>query len=154
DTEVTVLRSDDPIRVYEHFATVYALSINIAGVPLGRGSFTESFLLFGYELSDYETLFGEKIAMFPEVTKERKTNWQGSIRKPLVDVEVYPKTEGGRLPVWVGVGGSPNSVIRAAHYGFDLMLAIIGGSPAQFAPFSNLFAQALEKFEKPMGRVG
>ena len=153
-TAVTVLSSDDPIHVFERFATVDALSNGRAEVILGRGSFTESFPLFGYELSDYETLFEEKIALFAEVIKEGKTNWQGSIRKPLVDVEVYPKTEGGRLPVWVGVGGSPNSVIRAAHYGFDLMLAIIGGRPSQFAPFSGLYAQALEKFGRPMGRVG
>ncbi|MGB3413778.1 MAG: LLM class flavin-dependent oxidoreductase [Microbacteriaceae bacterium] len=151
---VTVLSSDDPIRVYERFATIDALSNGRAEVILGRGSFTESFPLFGFELADYEVLFEEKIALFAELVKEGKTNWQGTTRTPLVDVEVYPKTESGRIPVWVGVGGSPQSVIRAAHYGFDLMLAIIGGSPAQFAPFSKLYGDALEKFGKPMGRVG
>jgi probable LLM family oxidoreductase len=146
---VTVLSSDDPVRVFERFATVDALSDGRAEVILGRGSFTESFPLFGYDLADYETLFEEKLGLFAELLTEGPVTWSGTKRASLQEHEVFPKTEHGRIPTWVGVGGSPQSVIRAASYGFPLFLAIIGGQPAQFAPFSRLYRQALDQFELP-----
>ncbi|OII25672.1 LLM class flavin-dependent oxidoreductase [Frigoribacterium sp. MCBA15_019] len=143
---VTVLSSDDPVRVFQRFATVDAISNGRAEVILGRGSFTESFPLFGLDLQDYEVLFEEKIQLFAELLKEGPTTWSGTVRAGLDSQEVYPKTEGGSIRTWVGVGGSPQSVIRAAHYGFPLFLAIIGGQPAQFAPYADLYRRALGEF--------
>ena len=145
-TSVTVLSSDDPVRVFERFSTLDALSGGRAEVTLGRGSFTESFPLFGLRLEDYEVLFSEKLDLFAEVLKERPVTWTGSIRAPLDNQVVYPPTESGRLPAWVGVGGTPQSVVRAAHYGLPLVIAVIGGSPAQFAPLADLYRQALSEF--------
>ena len=131
-TAVTVLSSDDPIRVYERFATLDAVSNGRAEITLGRGSFTESFPLFGYDLADYERLFEEKLDLFAAVREEEPFSWQGTTRAPLEDADVFPKTESGSLTTWIGVGGSPESVVRAARYGFGLMLAIIGGAPERF----------------------
>jgi probable LLM family oxidoreductase len=142
-TAVTVLSSDDPVRVYERFATLDAISHGRAEVTLGRGSFTESFPLFGFDLGDYERLFSEKLDLFAALRAEGRVSWEGSVRRPLVDAEVFPKTERGSLPAWVGVGGSPESVVRAARYGFGLALAVIGGEPARFAPYTDLFRRAL-----------
>ena len=114
---VTVLSSDDPIRVFQRFSTVDALSNGRAEVILGRGSFTESFPLFGFRLSDYETLFTEKLDLFAALLKGGPVTWQGSIRPPLKDQNIYPPVESGTLRTWVGVGGSPESVVRAARYG-------------------------------------
>jgi probable LLM family oxidoreductase len=139
---VTVLSSDDPVRVFERFATVDALSNGRAEVILGRGSFTESFPLFGYDLSDYEVLFEEKIALFAELRKEKPVTWSGTTRAPLVDADVFPKTESGALSTWVGVGGSPQSVVRTAAYGFPMMLAVIGGDAARYAPYIDLYRRA------------
>ncbi len=139
---VTVLSSDDPVRVFQRFATIDALSNGRAEVILGRGSFTESFPLFGYDLADYEVLFDEKIELFHQLLDEKPVTWSGTTRAPLVDADVFPKTESGRLRTWVGVGGSPQSVIRTARYGFGLMLAIIGGAPARFAPYVDLYRRA------------
>ena len=151
---VTVLSSDDPIRVFQRFATIEAISNGRADIIMGRGSFTESFPLFGYQLQDYQTLFEEKLNLFAEVHKEQPVTWQGSTRAPLVDQMVYPTTENGSLRTWVGVGGSPESVVRAAHYGFPLMLAIIGGQAERFAPFVELYHRALTQLEKPWQPVG
>ena len=151
---VTVLSSDDPIRVFQRFATIEAISNGRADIIMGRGSFTESFPLFGYQLQDYQTLFEEKLNLFAEVHKEQPVTWQGSTRAPLVDQMVYPTTEHGSLRTWVGVGGSPESVVRAAHYGFPLMLAIIGGQAERFAPFVELYHRALTQLEKPWQPVG
>lgn len=140
---VTVLSSDDPIRVFERFSTLDALSQGRAEVILGRGSFTESFPLFGYDLADYEILFAEKLDLFAQLLTEQPVTWSGSTRPPLEDVTVYPKTESGRLTTWIGVGGSPQSVVRAAHYRLPLMLAIIGGPPAQFVPFAQYYRELL-----------
>ncbi|WP_293782209.1 LLM class flavin-dependent oxidoreductase [uncultured Aeromicrobium sp.] len=140
---VTVLSSDDPIRVFERFSTLDALSRGRAEVIVGRGSFTESFALFGYDLADYEVLFNEKLDLFVQLLDERPVTWSGSTRPPLRDVTVYPKTESGRLTTWIGVGGSPQSVVRAAHYRLPLMLAIIGGPPAQFVPFAQYYRELL-----------
>ena len=139
---VTVLSSDDPVRVFQRFATIDALSNGRAEVILGRGSFTESFPLFGYDLADYEVLFDEKIELFHKLLDEKPVTWSGTTRAPLVDADVFPKTESGRLRTWVGVGGSPQSVIRTARYGFGLILAIIGGAPARFAPYVDLYRRA------------
>jgi probable LLM family oxidoreductase len=146
-TGVTVLSSDDPVRVFQRFATVDALSNGRAEITAGRGSFTESFPLFGYALDDYHTLFEEKLELLVELLKEGPVTWHGGTRASLTNQEVYPKTERGRIPLRVGVGGSPESVIRAARLGANLALAIIGGDPARFAPFSKLYRDALAKLE-------
>jgi probable LLM family oxidoreductase len=145
-TGVTVLSSEDPVRVYQRFATIDALSNGRAMVTAGRGSFTESFPLFGYELSDYNVLFEEKLELLVELFKEGPVTWSGTTRKGLTNQEVYPKTESGAMKMRVGVGGSPESVIRAARLGIPMALAIIGGDPARFAPYANLYHEALEKF--------
>lgn len=137
-TAVTVLSSDDPVRVYERFATLDAVSNGRAEVILGRGSFIESFPLFGFDLADYEVLFDERLDLFSRLRNEMPVTWQGSTRAALNNADVFPKTENG-FRAWVGVGGSPESVVRAAHHGYALMLAIIGGAAARFRPYVDLF---------------
>jgi probable LLM family oxidoreductase len=151
---VTVLSSDDPIRVFQRFSTLDAISHGRADVIMGRGSFTESFPLFGYALPDYQTLFDEKLNLFAQVLAGQPVSWQGTTRAPLENQMVYPPTESGALRTWVGVGGSPESVVRAARYGFPLMLAIIGGAPERFAPFVGLYQRALAQFGKSWQPVG
>jgi probable LLM family oxidoreductase len=151
---VTVLSSDDPVRVFQRFATVDALSHGRAEVILGRGSFTESFPLFGYDLADYDVLFEEKLELFAQLLSEDPVTWSGTTRAPLVEADVFPKTDSGRLRTWVGVGGSPQSVIRTARYGFPLMLAIIGGAPERFAPYIELYRRAAEQFGTVAHPVG
>ncbi|MFI8182365.1 LLM class flavin-dependent oxidoreductase [Actinacidiphila glaucinigra] len=151
---VTVLSSDDPVRVFQRFSTVDALSRGRAEVILGRGSFTESFPLFGYDLNDYDVLFEEKIELFAKLLDEKPVTWSGTTRAPLQDADVYPKTESGRLKTWVGVGGSPQSVVRTARYGFPLMLAIIGGAPTRFAPYIDLYRRAADQFGTTAHPVG
>ena len=143
---VTVLSSDDPVRVYQRFATVDALSNGRAEITAGRGSFIESFPLFGYDLSDYALLFEEKLELLVELLKERLVNWSGQTRAPLNNQNVFPKTERGAIPLRVGVGGTPESVVRAARLNAKLALAIIGGDPARFAPFANLYRKSMEDF--------
>lgn len=143
---VTVLSSDDPVRVYQRFATLDAASNGRAEVILGRGSFTESFPLFGLDLARYDELFEEKLNLFVELMSERAVTWSGSTRPALRGQRVFPTTESGSLKAWVGVGGSPESVVRAAHYGLPLVLAIIGGDPLRFRPFVDLFRRALGEF--------
>ena len=150
---VTVLSTDDPVRVYERFATLDALSGGRAEIILGRGSFTESFPLFGYQLDDYNVLFEEKLQLFAELLQEGPVIWSGTTRPPLTGQRAYPTTESGSLRVWVGVGGSPESVVRAARYGFPLVIAVIGGAPRRFAPFVDLYHRALAEFghsERPV----
>ena len=148
-TSVTVLSSDDPIRVFQRFSTVDALSRGRAEITVGRGSFIESFPLFGLDLSDYETLFEEKLDLLAAVVAEQPVRWQGSIRPPVQVDRVMPATESGHLPVWVGVGGTPQSVVRAAHYGFPVVIAIIGGSARQFVPLADLYRRALSEMGQP-----
>lgn len=143
---VTVLSTDDPVRVFQRFSTLNAISNGRAEVILGRGSFTESYPLFGYDMSQYEQLFEDKLEIFAELLKNEPVTWSGQTRSPLSDQMVYPPIESGSLRTWVGVGGSPESVIRAARYGLPLTLAIIGGSPTRFRPYVDLYHQALEKF--------
>ncbi|MCC8955121.1 LLM class flavin-dependent oxidoreductase [Bradyrhizobium sp. Pear77] len=151
---VTVLSSDDPIRVFQRFATVDAVSNGRAEVILGRGSFTESFPLFGFDLRQYNELFEEKLDLFTELLKQEPVTWQGKLRPPLSGQSVYPPVEHGRLKTWIGVGGSPESVVRAAHHDLPLMLAIIGGDPKRFAPYVDLHQRAYQQFgrtPKPIG---
>jgi len=146
-TAVTVLSTDDPVRVYERFATLDALSNGRAEVIVGRGSFTESFPLFGYPLDNYEVLFEEKLALFAAIRDADRTGepvrWRGTVRAPLEGMRVFPPVERPPLRTWVGVGGSPDSVVRAARYAFPLTLAIIGGDPRRFAPYVQLYHRAL-----------
>src|SRR3712207_6706392 len=151
---VTVLSSDDPVRVFERFSTLDAVSGGRAEVMLGRGSFTESFPLFGYALDQYELLFEEKLQLFVELLKEAPVTWSGHTRAALTDQTVYPPTESGSLTTWVAVGGSPESVVRAARHGLPLTLAIIGGAPAQFRPLVDLYHRALRHFGQPEQPVG
>jgi probable LLM family oxidoreductase len=151
---VTVLSSDDPVRVFQRYSTLDAISSGRAEVILGRGSSVDSFPLFGYDLADYEELFEEKTNLFAELLKGGPVTWHGNTRPALHNQDVVPHAEAGAFPVWIGVGGSPESVMRAARYGFSLMLAIIGGAPARFAPFPKLFRQALEAAGKGARPVG
>lgn len=145
---VTVLSSDDPVRVFQRFATLDAVSGGRAEVILGRGSFIESFPLFGYSLDDYEKLFDEKLELFAALLGEGRVTWSGTTRPALKDQVVYPQTAHG-LRAWVGVGGNPESVVRAARYGLPLTLAVIGGNPMRFAPLADLYRQALGHFGHP-----
>jgi len=149
---VTVLSSDDPVRVFERFATLDALSNGRAEILVGRGSFTESFPLFGFPLENYEELFEERLGLLAELLEERPVTWSGRTRATLASQRVFPPTASGALRTWVGVGGTPESVVRAARYGFPLMLAIIGGNPLSFAPFVDLYRRALAEFGKPVDR--
>jgi probable LLM family oxidoreductase len=151
---VTVLSSDDPVRVFERFSTLDAVSGGRAEVIVGRGSFTESFPLFGYPLDQYEQLFEEKLELFTELLKGGPVTWSGETRSALTDQRVYPQIESGSLKTWVAVGGSPESVVRAARHGLPLMLAIIGGAPAQFRPLVDLYHRALAHYGQPAQPVG
>lgn len=142
---VTVLSSDEPVRVFQRFSTLDAISGGRAEVILGRGSFTESFPLFGYALNDYEKLFSEKLDLFAALLKGGEINWQGSVRPPIAGQHIYPPIENGRLKAWIGVGGSPESVVRAVQYGLPMMLAIIGGDPGRFLPFVDLYQRAVDQ---------
>ncbi len=151
---VTVLSSDDPIRVFQRFSTVDAVSDGRAEVILGRGSFTESFPLFGFDLRDYEKLFEEKLDLFTALLPQEPVNWQGSLRPPLKDQRIYPPVEHGPLKTWIGVGGSPESVVRAVRYDLPLMLAIIGGDPLRFKPYVDLYHRAYAQIDKPAKPIG
>ena len=151
---VTVLSTDDPVRVYQRFSTLHAISNGRAEVVLGRGSFTESFPLFGYDLADYDGLFDEKLELFVALLAQGPVTWSGRLRPALENQVVYPPIETGTLRTWVAVGGSPESVIRAARHGLPLMLAIIGGSAQRFLPYADLYRQRLERFGKPSQPIG
>ena len=153
-TSVTVLSTNDPVRVYNEFSTVDAVSNGRAQLVLGRASATESFPLFGYNLADYEELFEEKLELFMRLQREESVTWSGTTRAPLVNQTLHPRMQTGGIPTWIGVGGSPNSVIRAARYGLPLMLAIIGGQPERFAGHVDLYFRALEQFGQPVQPVG
>ena len=151
---VTVLSTDDPVRVFQRFSTLNAVSNGRAEVIIGRGSFTESFPLFGYDLSLYEQLFEEKLNLWAELLKGEPVTWSGRLRSSLSDQHIYPPSESRTLKTWVAVGGSPESVVRAAYYGLPLMLAIIGGSPQRFAPWADLYRERLQRFNKPIQPIG
>ncbi len=141
---VTVLSSDDPVRVFQRFATLDLLSGGRAEVLAGRGSFTESFPLFGYELQDYEQLFSEKLELLLAIRDRTAVTWRGTTRAPLTGQEVHPRPIQDPLPVWVGVGGTPESAWRAGTLGLPMALAIIGGLPERFAPFARIHREALD----------
>ena len=136
---VSVLSSDDPVRVFQEFAMLDLLSNGRAEIMAGRGSFIESFPLFGYDLRDYDALFSEKLELLLKLRSEPRVNWQGRFRAPLEDQPVYPRPVQQPLPVWVAVGGTPQSVVRAATLGLPMALAIIGGSPTRFVPYTDLY---------------
>ena len=143
---VTVLSSDDPVRVFQRFATLDGVSGGRAEVILGRGSFIESFPLFGFDLAQYEELFDEKLDLFAALRTQEPVTWQGALRPGLTNQSVFPPVENGLLKTWIGVGGSPESVVRAARYGLPLMIAIIGGGPMRFQPLAELYRTALDQF--------
>ncbi|HEX7071225.1 MAG TPA: LLM class flavin-dependent oxidoreductase [Rhodothermales bacterium] len=139
---VSVLSSDDPVRVFQQFATLDLLSGGRAEIMAGRGSFIESFPLFGYDLSDYDALFAEKLDLLVKLRDEERVTWTGQFRAPLDDQPVYPRPVQNPLPIWVAVGGTPASVVRAGSLGLPLALGIIGGLPERFAPFAELHREA------------
>ena len=153
-TAVTVLSTQDPVRVYTNFATLDAVSNGRAQLVVGRGSLTESFPLFGFDLADYEELFEEKLDLLTRLLRDQPVTWSGKFRSPLVNQYVTPALPKGHLPTWVGVGGSPQSVVRAARYGLPLMLAVIGGPPARFAPLVELYKRALDAYGHPPLPIG
>lgn len=152
-TAVIVLSSDDPLRVVERFSTLDALSSGRAELTVGRGSFTESFPLFGFAMQDYETLFEEKLDLLAAAITGEPVSWTGATRPPLTEQSLHPALERA-LPTWVAVGGSPNSVVRAARHGMPLMLAIIGGPAQRFTPYVQLFHEANEKLGNERLPVG
>ena len=152
-TAVTVLSTDDPVRVFQRFSTLNALSNGRAEPILGRGSFTESYPLFGHDLHDYDQLFEERLDLFAKLLREPRVTWSGETRSPLKDQPVFPPL-GQPMTVWVGVGGSPESVVRVVRQDLQLMLAIIGGDAARFAPYVDLYQRACAQLEKPMRPIG
>ncbi len=142
---VTVLSSEDPVRVFQQFATIDLLSNGRAEIMAGRGSFIESFPLFGYDLKDYDLLFSEKLEMLVRINESERLTWKGKFTQSVDNITVYPRPLQPKLPIWVGVGGTPESVVRAAEYGLPMALAIIGGSPARFAPYAQLYREVYAK---------
>ncbi|MBK0404651.1 LLM class flavin-dependent oxidoreductase [Adhaeribacter sp. BT258] len=142
---VTVLSSDDPVRVFQDFAHVDLLSKGRAEIMAGRGSFIESFPLFGQSLQDYDTLFAEKLDLLVKLNQSEKITWKGKHRPSIDNRGVYPRPYQKELPIWVAVGGTPASVVRAANYGLPMALAIIGGQPARFVPFTQLYKETWQK---------
>ena len=142
---VSVLSSDDPVRVFEEFATLDLISGGRAEIMAGRGSFIESFPLFGYDLGDYDSLFAEKLELLLKIRANEKVTWSGKHRAPLTGQGVYPRPVQNPLPVWVAVGGTPESVVRAGTLGLPLALAIIGGEPERFAPLIELYREAARR---------
>jgi probable LLM family oxidoreductase len=153
-TSVTVLSTQDPVRLYTDFATLDAVSNGRAQLIVGRGSLTESFPLFGFDLADYEELFEEKLDLLVRLLREQPVTWSGKFRSALTNQFVSPPVPEGHIPTWVGVGGTPQSVVRAARFGLPLMLAIIGGQPERFAPYVDLYKRALKQYGQPGLPVG
>ena len=139
---VTVLSSDDPVRVYQNFATLDLLSNGRAEIMVGRGSFIESYPLFGYDLNDYDVLFSEKLDLILKLREQEHVSWSGTIRAPLNNAGIYPRAKQTPLPIWIGVGGTPQSVVRAGTLGLPMALAIIGGEPVRFKPHADLYREA------------
>ncbi|NUM45605.1 MAG: LLM class flavin-dependent oxidoreductase [Anaerolineales bacterium] len=144
-TAVTILSSDDPVRVFQDFATLDLLSEGRAEIMAGRGSFIESFPLFGYDLRDYDTLFSEKLDLLLKLRETERVTWAGKHRAPIQNLAVYPRPHQEKLPIWIAVGGTPESVVRAASLGLPMALAIIGGMPERFQPFTDLYREATRR---------
>jgi len=149
---VTVLSSSDPVRVYQSFATIDLLSDGRAELMAGRGSFIESFPLFGYNLEDYDDLFDEKLALLVRLNKDNPITWKGKFRPALHNQLVLPRAVNDNLNIWVAVGGTPESVVRAAKHGLPVIFAIIGGNPAQFKPLFDYYKEAYQHFKHDMDR--
>lgn len=152
-TAVTILSTDDPVRVFQRFSTLHALSNGRAEPILGRGSFTESYPLFGHDLNDYDQLFEEKLDIFARLLRGGPVTWQGQTRAPLRNANVYPPLS-TPMTTWVGVGGSPESVVRVARHDLQLMLAIIGGDPLRFKPYVELYHRAVAQLGTPARPIG
>jgi probable LLM family oxidoreductase len=150
---VTVLSSDDPVRVFQNFSTVDLLSSGRAEIMAGRGSFIESFPLFGYDLQDYDELFTEKLELLLKLNKSEKFSWKGKFRPSFENLGIYPRPYQQSLPIWLAAGGTPASAVRAATLGLPLMLAIIGGLPEQFVPFVNLYRSSSEEAGKDLTKL-
>ena len=150
---VTVLSSEDPVRVFQQFATVDLLSSGRAEIMAGRGSFIESFPLFGYNLNDYDELFSEKLEMLIKLNESEELSWKGKQTQTINNLGIYPRPYQTRLPIWIAVGGTPESVVRAAQYGLPMMLAIIGGMPVRFAPFVKLYRDVYAKTNHPNNQL-
>jgi len=150
---VTVLSSDDPVRVFQQFSTIDHLSDGRAEIMAGRGSFIESFPLFGYDLKDYDELFTEKLDLLLKLNKSEKISWKGKHRASIENRGVYPRPYQQKIPVWLAAGGTPASAVRAATLGLPLMLAIIGGMPQQFVPFINLYKETAKKTGKGISEL-
>ncbi len=153
-TAVTVLSTDDPVRVFERFSTLNAVSNGRAEPILGRGSFTESYPLFGFDTADYDQLFEEKLDLFAKLVKEDRVTWSGKTRSGLKNQIVYPPLGPEGMTVWVGVGGSPESVVRVVRHDLQLMLAIIGGDARRFLPFVDLYHRAADQLDRPHRPIG
>ncbi|NBZ87368.1 LLM class flavin-dependent oxidoreductase [Stagnihabitans tardus] len=153
-TAVTVLSTDDPVRAFQRFSTLNAVSNGRAEAIVGRGSFTESYPLFGFELEDYDQLFEERLDLFAKLTRQEEVTWAGQTRSPLTRARVQPPLGPEGLTLWVGVGGSPESVVRVVRHDLQLMLAIIGGDPRRFAPYVDLYQRACQQLGKPLRPVG
>ncbi|HEY0732167.1 MAG TPA: LLM class flavin-dependent oxidoreductase [Chitinophagaceae bacterium] len=150
---VTVLSSDDPVRVFQQYATLDLLSGGRAEIMAGRGSFIESFPLFGYDLHDYDVLFSEKLQMLMKLNESERITWQGKVTQTINDRGVYPRPKQEKLPLWVAVGGTPESVVRAAENGLPMALAIIGGMPARFAPYVKLYRDVYGKAGHDINKI-
>lgn len=142
---VTVLSSADPVRTFQNFATVDLISGGRAEILAGRGSFIESFPLFGYDLKNYDTLFVEKLNLLLKINASEMVSWQGKHRAPIQNLGVYPRPMQAKLPIWIGVGGTPASVVRAGQLGLPLTIAILGGAPAQYVPFAGLYRESAQQ---------
>lgn len=153
-TAVTILSTDDPVRVFQRFSTLNAVSGGRAEVILGRGSFTESYPLFGFDMQNYDLLFEERLDLFARLLRDKKVTWQGQTRSPLKNTAVYPRLDEKGLTTWVGVGGSPESVIRVVRHDLQLMLAVIGGDPLRFKPFVDLYHRAAGQMEQKARPIG
>ena len=153
-TAVTVLSTDDPVRVFERFSTLNAVSNGRAEAIVGRGSFTESYPLFGFDLNDYDQLFEERLDLFARLVREGEVTWSGQTRSGLIKAIVHPQLGPEGMVVWVGVGGSPESVVRVVRQDLQLMLAIIGGDPKRFLPYIDLYHRACAQMDKPIRPIG
>lgn len=150
---VTVLSSDDPVRVFQDFATIDLLSEGRAEIMAGRGSFIESFPLFGYDLNDYDELFTEKLELLLKLNKGDKVTWEGNHRPSFSNLGIYPRPYNTSIPIWIAAGGTPASAVRAAKLDLPLTLAIIGGIPEQFVPFINLYRDTAKKERRDISKL-